>query len=111
PLHYDPILGKVTAFGHDRGEALRRLTAALDQSLIHGVVSNLPFLRALVRSREVGSASFDTEWIERDFLAGFAALADAPVPDLALAGSRSRNSCVWRAPEPGPPQGPPRRET
>jgi hypothetical protein len=44
-------------------------------------------LRALVRSRDVGNASFDTEWIERDFLASFATLAEAPVPDLALAAA------------------------
>jgi hypothetical protein len=29
----------------------------------------------------------DTEWIEREFLAGFAALATAPAPELALAAA------------------------
>ncbi len=85
PVHYDPILAKVIASGDDRERAIARLRAALDQSLVHGVVTNLPFLRALVRAREVERARFDTEWIEREFLAGFAAVAGAPAPDLVLA--------------------------
>ena len=31
------------------------------------------------------AGSYDTEWVEREFLAGFAALMRAPAPDLALA--------------------------
>jgi acetyl/propionyl-CoA carboxylase alpha subunit len=49
------------------------------------VVTNLPFLRALVRSDAVRDAAFDTEWIEREFLAQFSALASAPAPDLVFA--------------------------
>jgi 3-methylcrotonyl-CoA carboxylase alpha subunit len=85
PVHYDPILAKVIAAGGDRAVALARLAGALDECRVHGVVTNLPFLRALARSREVERAAFDTEWIEREFLAGFAAVATAPAPDLALA--------------------------
>jgi acetyl/propionyl-CoA carboxylase alpha subunit len=84
PVHYDPILGKVIAHGPDRATALSRLTRALDDTLVHGVVTNLPFLRTLARAREVLQGRFDTEWIEREFLAGFAALAGAPAPDMAL---------------------------
>jgi len=87
PVHYDPILAKLIALGADRGEALGRLAAALGGSRVHGVVTNLPFLRALVRAREVERGTFDTEWIEREFLAGFAAVATAPAPDLVLAAA------------------------
>ncbi|HET7226606.1 MAG TPA: biotin carboxylase N-terminal domain-containing protein [Candidatus Eisenbacteria bacterium] len=87
PVHYDPILAKLIAWGPNRGLALARLTAALDGSLVHGVISNLPFLRALARAPEVRRAAFDTEWIEREFLAGFAALAQAPAPEQALAAA------------------------
>ena len=84
PVHYDPILGKIIAFGPDRAAALARLASALDDTLVHGVTTNLPFLRALARSREVERAAFDVEWIEREFLAGFAAVAGAPAPEIAL---------------------------
>jgi 3-methylcrotonyl-CoA carboxylase alpha subunit len=84
-VHYDPMLAKIVTYGPDRAMALQRLTGALDDARVHGVVTNLPFLRALVRSEAVKTAAFDTEWIEREFLEGFSALAGAPVPDLALA--------------------------
>ena len=87
PVHYDPILAKVIATGATRAEALERLALALDESLVHGVVTNLPFLRALVRARAVERAKVDTEWIEREFLAGFAAVATAPAPELVLAAA------------------------
>jgi acetyl/propionyl-CoA carboxylase alpha subunit len=87
PVHYDPILAKVIAFGPDRASALARLTGALDETRVHGVVTNLPFLRALARARAVLDGAFDTEWIEREFLAEFAAAVSAPAPDLALAAA------------------------
>jgi acetyl/propionyl-CoA carboxylase alpha subunit len=84
PVHYDPILAKIIAFGVDRDSALRRLAAALDETVVHGVITNLPFLKAMVRDPAVERGAFDTEWIEREFLAGFVALATAPAPDLVL---------------------------
>ena len=32
----------------------------------------------------MGRGAFDVEWIEREFLAGFAAVAGAPAPEIAL---------------------------
>jgi acetyl/propionyl-CoA carboxylase alpha subunit len=87
PVHYDPILAKIVTWGMDRSRALERLTAALDDALVHGVITNLPFLRALIRAREVAAGAFDTEWIEREFLGGFQAVATAPAPELALAAA------------------------
>ena len=84
PVHYDPILAKLIAWGPDRAAALARLATALDETRVHGVVTNLPFLKALARDPDVARAAFDTEWIERDFLARFVALATAPAPELAL---------------------------
>ena len=86
-VHYDPLLAKIVAYGATREAALARLVAALDAARVHGVITNLPFLRALARSREVAGGRYDTEWIEREFVAGFTALANAPVPALALAAA------------------------
>ena len=110
PVHYDPIVAKIVASGRDRGVALARLAAALDETKVHGVITNLLFLRALARSREMGRAAFDTEWIEREFLAGFAAVATAPAPDLAVAAAAldellggSRATSVKRGAAPAAP--------
>ena len=99
PVHYDPILAKVIAFAPERDRALARLAGALDEALVHGVVTNLPFLRALVRAPEVERASADTEWIERDFMTGFSAMAAAPAPELALvaAALAERNGSAHHA--------------
>jgi 3-methylcrotonyl-CoA carboxylase alpha subunit len=94
-VHYDPILAKVIASGVDRGAALKRLGAALDDTLLHGVITNLPFVRALARSDEMRRAAFDTEWIEREFLSGFAALIGAPAPEAAVIAAAIAE---WMAP-------------
>jgi acetyl/propionyl-CoA carboxylase alpha subunit len=87
PVHYDPILAKIVAWAPSRPQALERLTQALDEAMVHGLATNLPFLRALLRASEVRAGRFDTEWIERDFLPGFVALANSPAPELAVAAA------------------------
>ena len=59
---FDPMLAKVIAHGADRREALARLTAALDATVVLGLTTNLRFLRWLVRRPEVmrGEARIDT---------------------------------------------------
>ena len=59
---FDPMLAKIIAHGRDRPQALRRLAAALDETLVLGVVTNLRFLRWLVREPVVvdGQARIDT---------------------------------------------------
>jgi len=86
-VHYDPLLAKIIAYAETRERALGRLASALDDARVHGVVTNLPFLRALARSPAVAGAKFDTEWIEREFLADFEAVVRAPAPELALAAA------------------------
>ncbi len=86
-VHYDPMLAKIVTYGPTRDVALARLAGALDATRVHGVITNLPFLRALVRSPAFARAEFDTEWIEREFLPGFEPMMRAPVPDLAVAAA------------------------
>jgi 3-methylcrotonyl-CoA carboxylase alpha subunit len=98
-VHYDPLLAKIIAYGPSRELAVQRLTGALDEARVHGVVTNLPFLRALLRDPEVRAGAFDTEWIEREFLAGFTALATAPAPELALAAAAIAEALGLARPE------------
>ena len=59
---FDPMLAKLIAHGPDRAAALGRLAAALDATLLLGLVTNLRFLRWLVREPAVvaGEARIDT---------------------------------------------------
>jgi acetyl/propionyl-CoA carboxylase alpha subunit len=45
---YDPMIAKLVASGANRNEALDRLAAALTETEVGGVTTNLPFLRWLV---------------------------------------------------------------
>jgi acetyl/propionyl-CoA carboxylase alpha subunit len=45
---YDPMIAKLIATGATRDEALDRLAAALNETQVGGVTTNLPFLRWLV---------------------------------------------------------------
>ena len=62
---YDPMLGKVIAHGADREEALRRLDAALADTVLLGVDTNLAFLRALLADPDVRAGRLDTGLVER----------------------------------------------
>jgi acetyl-CoA/propionyl-CoA carboxylase biotin carboxyl carrier protein len=62
---YDPMLAKIIGFGSDRDEALRRLDAALADTVVLGVRTNREFLRALLRSADVRAGQLDTGLIER----------------------------------------------
>jgi acetyl-CoA/propionyl-CoA carboxylase biotin carboxyl carrier protein len=59
---FDPMLAKLIAHGADRAEALDRLTAALDATVVLGLTTNLRFLRWLVREPSVreGQMRIDT---------------------------------------------------
>ena len=61
---YDTLLAKVIAFGFTRGEAVARLEAALSETVIGGVETNLDLLRSMVRSPWFRGGSFATTTLE-----------------------------------------------
>ncbi|GGD40887.1 acetyl/propionyl-CoA carboxylase subuit alpha [Microbacterium faecale] len=63
--HYDPMLAKVIAHAATRGAALERLDAALADTRVLGVMTNVAFLRALVADPEVRAGRLDTGLIDR----------------------------------------------
>ena len=97
---FDPMLAKVIAHGSTRDEALDRLTAALDQTVVLGLTTNLRFLRWLVRQPVVrnGEARIDTldriwppdDWAERT------ALPDEAWAAAAAALHRGAGDDPWR---------------
>ncbi|MGW7053936.1 acetyl-CoA carboxylase biotin carboxylase subunit [Streptomyces sp. NPDC054887] len=70
---YDPMLSKVIAYAPDRATALRRLRAALADTVTLGVPTNAGFLRRLLAHPDVVAGALDTGLVERD--------ADSLVPD------------------------------
>ncbi|MGW2379235.1 acetyl/propionyl/methylcrotonyl-CoA carboxylase subunit alpha [Streptomyces sp. NPDC001658] len=62
---YDPMLSKVIAYGPDRQTALRRLRAALAETVTLGVPTNAGFLRRLLGHPAVVAGELDTGLVER----------------------------------------------
>jgi acetyl-CoA/propionyl-CoA carboxylase, biotin carboxylase, biotin carboxyl carrier protein len=79
---YDPMLAKVAAWGPDRATALRRVDAALADTVVLGVATNVAFLRGLVRDPDVQAGRLDTGLVERIVDRG----ADPAVGPVGLAG-------------------------
>ncbi len=61
---YDPMIAKVIAHGETREQALDRLAAALDATVVAGPRSNASFLAALARAPAFRSGTFDTGFID-----------------------------------------------
>ncbi|MEV5914277.1 acetyl/propionyl-CoA carboxylase subunit alpha [Streptomyces sp. WAC 01325] len=62
---YDPMLSKVIAYGPDRATALRKLRAALAETVTLGVQTNAGFLRRLLAHPAVVAGELDTGLVER----------------------------------------------
>jgi len=78
---FDPMLGKVIAWGEDREAARARLIDALDNSAVLGLTTNLGFVRALAASDEFRDATVDTAWLDS---IDIGAEVPAPTADIPL---------------------------
>ena len=82
--HYDSMIAKLIVWGENRAQALARLDAALAQTHLMGLATNVAFLRRVVGSQAFATADLDTALIERERAALFEA---APLaPEVAAAG-------------------------
>ncbi|ODU96573.1 MAG: 3-methylcrotonyl-CoA carboxylase [Rubrivivax sp. SCN 70-15] len=72
--YYDSMIAKLIVWGADRAQALARLDAALRDTHLMGLSTNVAFLRRVVKSRAFATADLDTALIEREH----AALFEAP---------------------------------
>ncbi len=76
PGSFDSLIAKLIVTGHDRTQALERSRRALEEFVVDGMPTVIPFHRAVVRdpayvgaSNPAGEGSFDvyTQWIETEF--------------------------------------------
>jgi len=80
---YDPMLSKVIAYGPDRDTALRKLRAALAETVTLGVQTNAGFLRRLLAHPAVVAGELDTGLVEREA----EGLVSAEVPEEVYAAA------------------------
>lgn len=62
--YFDPMLAKVIVHGATREEARTRLIAALEKTRVHGIATNLEYLRAILASPEFVSAEMTTRFLD-----------------------------------------------
>jgi len=62
---YDPMLGKLIAWGENREQARLRLLAMLGDTLVGGVKTNLAFLRRILAHPAFAACELDTGFIPR----------------------------------------------
>jgi acetyl-CoA carboxylase, biotin carboxylase subunit len=91
PLFYDPLLAKLICWGEDRDEAIARLRRALDEYVIAGVRTTIPFAQWLTRQPRFLAGDFSTdfiaeEWRPEEFAQQERATSDgAPLTDEQVA--------------------------
>ncbi len=65
PIHYDPMIAKLIAWGRDRDEAIARAKAALEEYQIAGVVTTIGFHRRILEHPEFIRGNTTTNFIPR----------------------------------------------
>jgi len=85
---FDSLLAKLIVTGENRDDALARARRALDEFVVEGMATALPFHRAVVRDPAFTASPFTifTRWIESEFvntITPFAAAADGAEPEGA----------------------------
>jgi acetyl-CoA carboxylase biotin carboxylase subunit len=77
-VHYDPLLSKVVTWGRDRGESIERMRDALRRTVVLGVVTNLPRLRAILEHPAFAAGELDTGFVDEHLRE----LTPSPCPPL-----------------------------
>ncbi len=65
--YYDSLISKLICWGETRADAIRRMRRALEEYLILGVKTNIPFHMRIMDSFQFISGKFDTRFIEERF--------------------------------------------
>ncbi len=91
--HYDGLLAKLIAYGHDREEARRRGIAALDEFILAGMLHSASFLRDVLSSERFARGDLSTRFVS-EFLPQWRPADDSlrAAAVLAAVAAQSRRS-------------------
>ncbi|BDX21476.1 acetyl/propionyl-CoA carboxylase subunit alpha [Polynucleobacter sp. TUM22923] len=71
PMYYDSMIAKLIVHGKDRTDAIEKMRAALNDFVIRGIHSNIPFQAALLQHPRFVSGDFTTGFIAEEYPDGF----------------------------------------
>ena len=98
---YDPLISKLITFGSDREQARRRMLRALDEYLVTGLETTIPFHRFVLAHESFVSGDYHTSTVERDLdldalEARPSRAAEAPRPSSGAADDQRRSPVATR---------------
>jgi acetyl-CoA carboxylase biotin carboxylase subunit len=64
PSHYDSLVAKLVVFAQTREGAVRKMSSALDEFVIEGIKTTIPFHRRVMQSAKFQSGDFDTSFLD-----------------------------------------------
>ena len=67
PIYYDPMIAKLVVYGSNREEAMQRMIRAIDEFVIIGPQTTLPFCRFVIEHEAFRSGNFDTHFVNNHF--------------------------------------------
>tara|TARA_Y100001970_G_scaffold55801_2_gene70658 strand:- start:10721 stop:12082 length:1362 start_codon:yes stop_codon:yes gene_type:complete len=65
PTHYDSLVGKLIVWGKDRSETLQRANRALEEFVIDGVITVIPFHQKVIKHPAFIKGDFTTHFVEQ----------------------------------------------
>jgi len=71
PMYYDSMIAKLIVHGKDRAEAIEKMRTALNDFVIRGIHSNIPFQAALLQHPRFVNGDFTTGFIAEEYPEGF----------------------------------------
>jgi acetyl/propionyl-CoA carboxylase alpha subunit len=63
---YDPLLAKLIVHAEDRPSAIQRMQAALQDFVVHGVITNIDFLQSVLSHPDFQNGRVTTQWVEEN---------------------------------------------
>ncbi len=64
PPTYDSMIAKIIAHGHNRSEAINRMLRALEETVIEGVKTTIPFHQQVLRDERFVRGEATTTFLE-----------------------------------------------
>ena len=83
PIHYDPMIAKLCAWGANREEAIDRMLRAIAEYRINGVKTTLGFGAFAFNSEPFRSGDFDTKFVDLYFTPDKLDLSSEDEADIA----------------------------
>jgi acetyl-CoA carboxylase biotin carboxylase subunit len=65
PSYYDSLVAKLIVYGKDRAEAISRMRRALDEFIIEGIKTTVPFHKKVINDPDFFNGNFNTGFVEK----------------------------------------------